>query len=150
MMMEYHFTEGDTVTNIIKDEFVDPIRIEFDGNCTGCAASLADELISDQSVICSCVTFKNGSAFADTGVVVRDELAGEDKIYTHHTVLLFGECIMDILHSDRLVATAEYVKSLQEKNPKLLVDDTMTGSWINTSGWPIKITLERLLSGNWD
>lgn len=149
IMLQFAFSDGDDITEIIKDEFVDTYRTEFADDCAGCAASIAEELLCDHHVLCSCVTFKSGSSFTDSGVVVRDELHDTDRVYTHHTVLLLGACIMDVLHSNRLIKTTEYVKALLEKNPKLCIDAEMTGSWVNNEGWPVNITVERLLSGDW-
>ena len=103
--------------------------------------SIAEELkgiFNANGILAEIVTFKNGNAFLDVGIKVYD------KVYMFHCVLLLGDDIIDILHTDAIVPTKEYIEMLEKDNSKLRIDYSISTNWYNKAGYPIKLDLDYL------
>ena len=144
-MNEYKFAEGDKATEIYSQHDIDSLRRQFDGNCYNLAFALAKQL-HDHGIIASLVTFRNGTK---NGITVWSDLDNCYKTYGFHAVVLLGDCIMDLSHTDRLISTSEYVERLKGNNSKLRIDQSMTGVWYTGDGYECPVTLESLSSGVW-
>lgn len=147
-MVMYKFSKGDKVTELLSVQDVFELRRNFDGDCFNLATYLYHSLNS-AGILASFITFKNGNPFLDGGIHVWSDLTKRNEVYTHHSVVLLGDCVMDLLHTDRLIKTTEYVKKLKADNPKLRVDQTTSGIWYTAAGHERPIEMKSLLSGNW-
>lgn len=116
---------------------VDTLCKEFPNDCFGLALKLR-EIFIQAGVLAEYVTLKNGNAFSDGGILVNN------KRYTHHTVVLMGEWVIDLLNSTKGLSTKKYIEKLERDNPKLRIDYTMSTYWYDNDGFPIQLTLEDL------
>lgn len=148
-MFEFAYEEGDKITELFRPKDISYFRNKYNNNCFGFAQHCC-AMLTEGNVLCSMLTFKNGHNFVDDGIKVWDDINHKHNLYTHHSVVLLGDCIMDMLHSDRLISTQEYVRGLEKDNPNLQLDNAMTGCWYNSEGYPVKVTLDNLKSGIYD
>lgn len=139
---EYLYSDGDTV-NTVLDCNLNRIRNDFKNNCFGLAETLVAVLI-ESTILATIITFKNGSAFSPDGLTVKNEIDNCLDIYTHHSVVLLGEGVIDLLHSDRIIKTSEYIEMLESLNNDIVIDTEMSGSWYNEFGVPVIVTIDYL------
>ena len=67
------------------------------------------------------------------------------RTYTHHTVVLMGEWVIDVLHTSEIIKTKDYILELHKNNPELRIDYTMSTCWYTDEGFPYKPTIDYLL-----
>lgn len=139
-MCEYQFEDGDLVTEIFSQESIDNIRDKLANMCTVAAEDIVGNL-THSGCLASMITFVNGNSF---NLMKIKGLDNDIVICTHHSVVLLGDCIMDLLYSDKLVRTKDYIASLKLLNPELCIKSTMSGNWYGNEGYPIPITMELL------
>lgn len=143
---KYKFTEGDKVTNLFSDIAIDGFRERYKNACYG-VATLISKRLSNFDYLCSYVTFTCRNAISQGGITVWSELLNSNRIYEYHTVVLLGDCVMDILHSDRLISTSEYVRNLRDTNIGLEIDYDMSGHWVSGDGFKRQLSIDDLISG---
>lgn len=140
-MNEYLFDEGDMIKNVLSED-LNVLRETYSGNCIG-LAHYVKSVCQANRVLSSVITFKNRNCFLEP-LRVTNELTNTECGYTHHSVVLLGDCIMDILHTDRLISTREYVKHLRELNPNVEVNLALSDGWYNSDGYSIPVDLDYL------
>lgn len=143
-MMEFSFEDGDKLTEIFPADEIKDYRKAYSGNCYDLACELQSRLFAS-GIISSVLTFKNGNAFNPDGFVVKDELSGVYNTYTYHSVVMLGDCVIDMFHSDNLLSTSKYVKDLLELNDKLKVSQPMSGIWWDKNGLEFQMSVEYLV-----
>lgn len=128
----------------LKDAFgadmIKQLRADFKDNCLGLAEVIRGSLMR-QGYIAEIITFKNGNAFLDGGIRV-----GSGRIYTHHTVVLMGEWVIDLLHSDNVIKTKNYINRLKKHNPKLRIDYTLSTGWYADDGYMYRPSIDDLIN----
>ena len=135
-MKEINFSTYKDVYDIFGEKIVKEFR-KKQGGCLDVAWGLKD-IFNKNGILAEIVTFKNGNAFLDGGIKVYD------KVYMFHSVVLLGDGIVDILHTDAIVPTKVYIEELEEVNPKLRLDYTLSTCWYDDEGYPIKPSLDYL------
>jgi len=131
------------VNDLFSKDTVDKVREHFKENCTG-AANLLRDILDENNILASTITFKNGHAFVDEPLKVFGHK------YTHHSLTLVGNGIIDILHSDKIFQTKEYIEMLEKDNPKLRIDSDLSMGWFTQEGdngfegWLYMPTLQEL------
>lgn len=114
-------------------------REKFHNDCMELAWSVKN-MLNTKGFLAEVITFKNGNAFADGGILID-----ADHSYLYHTVVLMGEWVIDILHTDKVIKTKDYILGLQEYNPKLRIDYSMSSCWYTDAGFPYRPSLEDLI-----
>ena len=140
-MSEYLFTEGDMIKDILSGD-LNVIRETYANNCVG-LARYVKSLFQSCGVLSAVITFKNHDCFFSP-LKVTDELTNTERTYTHHSVVLLGDCIMDILHTDRLISTREYAKHIRELNPNVEVTLALSDGWFDSAGYLIPVDIDYL------
>ena len=122
-------------------DFVGEYRkmFEKEGGSYPVAATLSRDL-KFSGVLAELFTFKNGNAFLDGGLTIGD------KNYLYHSVVILGEALIDIIHSDVFLSTKEYIKDLKKDNPKLRFDYTMSTCWYADNDMAYRPTLEDFIN----
>lgn len=115
------------------------LREEFKDNCVGLAEVVKD-ILNAGNFLAEIITFKNGNAFLDGGIKILDHT------YTHHTVVLMGEWVIDILHTDKIIKTRDYIIELQKYNPKLRIDYTLSTGWYTDDGYLYRPSIDDLIN----
>lgn len=105
------------------------LREEFKDNCIG-LAEVVKYILNANGFLAEIITFKNGNAFLDGGIKINLD------IQTHHAVVLMGEWVIDILHTDKIIKTRDYITELQKYNPKLRIDYMLSTGWYTDDGYP--------------
>lgn len=116
------------------------LREEFKGNCVGLAEVVKD-ILNAGDFLAEIITFKNGNAFLDGGITIN--LVHN---YTHHAVVLMGEWVIDILHTDKIIKTKDYIIELQKYNPKLRIDYMLSTGWYTDDGYPYMPSIDDLIN----
>lgn len=141
---EFCYLEGewDSASKIFTQEERNKIRKIFKGNCVEVAGQTARDLLK-QNILATTIMFKSrGNCFMHP-IKVYNELTENVDEYTHHSVVLFGDCCLDLLHSDRIIPIKEYVEKLEELNPDGLRLDS-SSSWFDDKGYPFCPTIEQV------
>lgn len=134
------FEKGDMLTEIITAEGAKYLRSKYKDNCLGCAEALVASL--QQTGILSAVAFlKNGNCFLSP-ITIKNEFDDKYYQYSHHAVVFLGSCIIDVLNTDRLIASSEYIQQLERLNPKLRLDTAYVSEFPNSDGYMIPLTLD--------
>lgn len=132
----------DKVSCAISQDLILSMRKDMKSNCVGAAETLA-EMFRSSGIIATCIMFKSrGNAFLNP-LTVFNELTNENNIYTHHTIVLFGDCCMDLLHSDRIIPIKEYIEKLELLNVNGIRLDSSSMMY-NANGFLYCPTLEDL------
>lgn len=145
---EYTYEKGDKIADILNPDVIPLMRREYNDKCFALGGLLKEALFGS-GILATVITFKNGNAFNPEGLKVWDYLSGVYRTYTHHSVIYLGSCIMDVLHTDDLIATDEYIKQLKENNTNLRLMKSMTGCWYTDAGYETNITLPKLETNDW-
>lgn len=143
ILNEFMFDEGDTIEEFYDKSVVARLRKEYDNKCYDLANLLKREL-NTAGVLAEVVTFKNGNSLA-TELKVKNELENKVETYNYHSVVLLGNCVVDLLHTDRLISTKEYVGNLSKLNKNLRLDYLMGGFWYSDDGHKIQVNVDSLL-----
>jgi hypothetical protein len=139
-MKELPYDAYSSLVEIFGGETIQQLRKDFKDNCLGLAREIKNTFNS-QDYLAEVITFKNGNAFSDGGIRVT---SNQDTVYTHHAIVLMGEWTIDLLHSDNIIKTKDYIVELQKYNPKLRIDYTLSTGWYTQDGYPYKPSLEDL------
>lgn len=142
-MNEYVFKRDTTMADFLPWYEVDRLRDRYSADSYACACDIW-RMLSGRNIQCTVVVFS-----AVGGIGVRDYNNSCYWFCQQHAVVLLGKYIIDILHSDRLMPTSEYVKNLDNVNSGLYVVEGASGSWYDSEGWKVKVTVNKLISGNW-
>ena len=116
------------------------LREEFKDYSVGLAEVVKD-ILNANGILAEIITFKNGNAFLDGGITIN--LVHN---YTHHAVVLMGEWVIDILHTDKIIKTRDYINVLQKYNPKLLIDYLLSTGWYTDDGYPYMPSIDDLIN----
>jgi hypothetical protein len=136
-MKELPYDAYSSLVEIFGEETIQQLRIDFKDNCLGLAREIKNTF-NLQGYLAEVITFKNGNAFLDGGIRISS------TVYTHHAIVLMGEWIIDLLHSDNIIKTKNYIVELQKYNPKLRIDYTLSTGWYTQDGYLYKPSLEDL------
>ena len=139
IMNEIPYDGYNSLIEIFGEDTIKEFRKNYKGKCYEVAEIIKTSLNSN-GFIAEIITLKNGNAFLDGCINVSD------NVYTHHTVVLMGEWIIDVLHTDNIVKTKDYILELQEDNPKLRIDYTLSTCWYTKEGLPYKPTIQDLIN----
>lgn len=120
-------------------DILDKIRADYKDDCVG-AAQCIKAILNQNGFIAEILTLKNGNAFFDGGIKVSG------KEYTHHAVVLLGEAVIDVLNTDNIINTKQYLEDLLKDNPKLRIDYTLSTGWYTAEGYPYNPTIEDLIN----
>ena len=104
------------------------VRKNYKGNCVD-AAWFIKKSLNQNRILAEVITFKNGNAFLDGGICVFGNR------YSHHSVVLLGDGIIDILHTDKILQTKEYIEELEKNNPKLHIYHILSTGWYTDDGY---------------
>lgn len=147
-LCEYIYEDGSKVTDILPEDMIANLRRKYADNCFDLAAEVGQQLL-DAGLLCAVVTFRSGE-FPDVNIITLwNEVEREHKSYLQHSVLLFGDCIMDLLHYDNLIRTETYFNSLWKNYPEIRVVQELSGIWYTEDGYECDITIERLSHNDW-
>ena len=124
------------MNEVLGSNLIKKLRKTYHNNCHGLALVLK-YMFNNNNILAEVITFKNGSAF--NGINVNG------NTYTHHTVVLFGDSLIDLLHSDDFILTAEYINKLQEDNSQLRIDYALSSGWYGKDGYKYNPTLQELI-----
>ena len=138
MMKELPYDAYGSLNEIFGDERIKLFREKFDNNCFE-VADIIKGIMNQNGIIAEIITFKNGNSFMDGGIEVHG------RTYTHHTVVLMGEWVIDVLHTSEIIKTKDYILELHKNNPELRIDYTMSTCWYTDEGFPYKPTIDYLL-----
>ncbi|GEM_PF-5222179 len=123
-------------------EVLRKLRKEYENNCFGLAEAIVRSGMGTEDgkmILASVITFKNGHTL---NLKMKDR-NGTVRTFSHHSVVLLGEYIMDVLHQDKLFKTKDYIDMLKKDNPELRLD-TMMSFWYTDDGWQYVPTLEEI------
>lgn len=136
---EYTYIDGQLINDSISLP-IEQLRKEFESNCFGLAQELSMEFMKS-GVLASVITFKNGHSL---NVKVKNYHTGKINTYAFHSVIMLGNCVIDLLNSDRYISTNEYVKEMKKLNPELRLDKFMTEQWYDVNGMPMILDIDIL------
>lgn len=139
-MNELPYDAFSSLIDIFGADTLNQLRIAFKGNCVGLAETIKNTF-NAQGYLAEIITFKNGNAFLDGGIRINS-----DHIYTHHTIVLMGEWIIDLLHSNNIIKTKDYIIELQKYNPKLRIDYTLSTGWYTDDGYLYRPNIDDLIN----
>ena len=137
-MNELPYDAYTSLIDIFGTDTIKQLRIDFKSNCVD-LAKVIKSTFNRQGYLAEIITFKNGNAF-DGGIRVKD------NIYTHHAIVLMGEWIIDLLHSNDIIKTKDYIIELQRYNPKLRIDYIMSTGWYTNDGYPCRPSIDDLIN----
>lgn len=121
-MKEYKYVDGAKVLDLVPGSIVDDIK---DLNCYEAACEIA-KWLTGHGVRCSVVTYKNGTVSADGSLKVWNEYTQEYENHTHQSVVLLGDSLIDVFHSDKLLKTPDYIRGPGDNNAKLTIAGELT------------------------
>ena len=124
------------MNEVIGKDSIKELRKTYHNNCYELALALKC-IFNRNNILAEVITFKNGSAF--NGINVNG------NTYTHHTVVLLGDSLIDLLHSDKFILTADYITKLKEDNSQLRIDYTLSTGWYDKDGYKYNPTLQDLI-----
>ena len=119
-------------------DFIPRVRDEYKDDCIDAAWAIKD-ILNENNILAEIMTLKNGNAFLDGGIKVFN------NTYTHHSVVLLGEVLIDVLHTDKILSTRKYLKTLMKNNPKLRIEHALSTYWYNSDGFTCKLDIQELL-----
>lgn len=125
----------ESVQDIFGAEEVDKLRSVFGEHPKGSlyAANYMRKILNANGILAELLTFRG---------------VGEIKVYDRrvyfHTVLLLGECLIDILNSDDIILTRAYITKLESDNSNIHIDNFMSSGWWNENGYHNVPTLKEL------
>ncbi|MFI3200613.1 MAG: hypothetical protein R3Y54_03680 [Eubacteriales bacterium] len=132
----------DRVECTIDQDTIKMIRAGAQNDLVGVAEKLLETFL-ENNIIATIVVFKgNGSGLLNS-VKVYCELTKEEKIYTRHAIVLFKDCCIDLLHSDRIIPMKEYMKRMEKVNPEGFQIDP-SSKWLNEEKAIVIPTIEDL------
>lgn len=143
-MKEFVFEDGDKINLLFGEKDITELRNKYICRCYDLADLLCNSLWSS-NVLSTVITFKRDKSFIN-GIKIKDELNNTIRTYTHHSVVLLGSCILDLIHTDRLISTSEYVHTLLKLNPDVYVYKPMRHGWYDENGEKIRVDIEYLLN----
>lgn len=136
---EYTYVDGMLINDAICIP-IEQLRKDFANDCYG-LAQLLTMIFMNSGVLASVVTFKNGHSL---NLKVKDLYNDRINTYPYHSVIMLGNCVIDLLHSDKYISTTKYVKELKKLNPELRLDLYMTEQWYDLSGLPMMLNIDIL------
>lgn len=144
-MKRYKRDDETDLFELISESDIKELRKIYSDNCYTLACELYERIFNN-GILCSTITFINGSSFRSgtKDLVVWNELNYEYVRYRFHSVLLLGEYIIDLLHSDKILDTSEYVCDLSRNNKYLSINQSMSGVWYDDLGAPFQVQLRYL------
>lgn len=139
-LWEFMFEEGDMLTEVLNAEDIKYIRSKYEGNSLGCAENIVRYLKS-MGILAAVAFLENDNCFLNS-ITIKNEF--DDKYYQRpfHAVVFLGSCIMDVLNTDRLIASSEYIQQLERFNPKLRLETAYVSEFPNSDGYMIPLTLD--------
>ena len=137
-MKEIPYDAYKNINEIFSEKVIKKIREDYKNNCVG-ASDIIKNIMNSNDIIAEIICLKNGHAFTDAPIKVF----GNE--YTHHSFVLMGEWIIDILHTNEIIKTKDYILNLQKDNPKLRIDYTLSTCWYNEEDYPYRPTLQDLI-----
>lgn len=142
-VQELSYEEGvfDLITKPIEAELLAELREEYKENCVGLSEFVGKMFLRGQ-ILASAICFQ--SKEKDKILLVQDELTNESVEYKKHSVVLFGDCCADVLHSDRIIPMKEYIETLERLNPSGIRLDATLSFMFDASGMPFKPTIDYL------
>ena len=120
------------------------LREEFKDYSVGLAEVVKD-ILNANGILAEIITFKNGNAFLDGGIKINLDYNYTHPA-THHAVVLMGEWVIDILHTDKIIKTRDYINVLQKYNPKLRIDYLLSTGWYTDDGYPYMPSIDDLIN----
>lgn len=124
---------------IFGTDTLNKLREKFNKNCVGLAEYIKG-IMNASGILAEVITFKNGNAFLDGGIKIKD------CIQTHHAVVLMGDWVIDILNTNKIIKTRDYIIELQKDNPKLRIDYTLSTCWYTDDGYPYSPSINDLIN----
>ena len=140
MMNELPYDAYSSLIDIFGFDTINQLRVAFKDNCVG-LAEVIKNIFNSQGYLAEIITLKNGNAFLDGGIRIDS-----DHIYTYHVIVLMGEWVIDLLHTDNIVKTKDYLIELQKNNPKLRIDYTLSTCWYTDDGYPYRPSIDDLIN----
>lgn len=138
------YVEYDYIDNQLISESlgwpVEKLKQLYKDDCYGLASELVAGFM-DSGVLAAVVTFKNGHSL---DISINDYYNNEVKTYAFHSVVMLGNCLIDLLHSDRYISTSRYIKELKNLNPDLRLDTIMTEQWYDYDGQLVDLSIDIL------
>ena len=125
------------VYELLNKNIIAGIRKECEGNSL-IAAKIVSKIFRDNGFLAEVLTFKNGGSLKKSGVLINDTLK------PYHAVVLMGEWAIDILESDEIIKTKDYIERLKLSNHELRVDYILSSGWYRDNGIPYMPTLDDL------
>ena len=137
-MKEVPYDAYKNINEIFLEKDIKKIREDYKKNCVG-AAEVIKYIMNSNDIVAEIICLKNEHSIVDAPIKVF----GNE--YTHHAFVLMGEWVIDILHTDEIIKTKDYILNLQKDNPKLRIDWTLSTCWYSDEGYPYRPTLQELI-----
>lgn len=138
----YNFVDGDLIGEVIEKEDIVRFRRAFEKDSYRLATMLKLELES-KGILASVLTFTTNEE-NENGISVYNELLERYDSYKEISVVYMGSCVLDILHSDRLIPVKEYLTRISN-NRGILVNEEKTTIWYNDNCKAFKPDLDYLV-----
>ena len=105
------------VTSLINEETVKLVRQRCIGSPLSCAQFVNQDMIWDRRHACM-VVYNGAGGF----IAVPNDFSGGPQCYEYHAVVLVGDEVIDLLHSDRLFTVKGWIKRMKRLTPNLQID----------------------------
>lgn len=138
-MNELPYDAYSSLIEIFGVDTINQLRVDFKSNCFGLAKFIKNTF-NTQGYLAELITFKNGHLLLDDCIRIKE------NSYTHHTIVLMGEWVIDLLHSNNTIKTKDYIIELQKDNPKLRIDYTLSTGWYTDEGYLYKPSIDDLIN----
>ena len=127
------------ISNLIRNkEWIERVRAEYQTLC-GTSGQLTMSLVEGirkTGILCSQLHFISADK---SPIKLHNYVLNHDIIFYGHSVVCFGGYIMDLLNSDEIFYSCDYIDMLRELNPgKEIVFDTSNGRsvWFHPEDGP--------------
>lgn len=138
----YNFVDGDLIEEVIEKKDIVRFRGAFEKDSYRLATMLKLELES-KGILASVLTFATNEENKN-GISVYNELLERYDSCKEISVVYMGSCVLDILHSDRLIPVKEYLTRISS-NRGILVNEEKTTIWYDDNCKAFKPDLDYLV-----
>lgn len=136
---ELPYDSYDSLEDIFPQDFIDYARKQYQGN-SGALVGELKKLFNEQGYLAEILTFQNGT-YVEDGML---NVFGYECC--HYSVLLMGEWVIDLLNSDEIVKTRDFILKLMHQNPKLKITPSLTTGWYAPDGKFFQPNIQYLLN----
>lgn len=140
--LEYAKDVFDKVECAIDQSTIKMLRDGSQNDTIGVAEKIGESFLQN-NVIATTLILKGTRNGLLNSITVYNELKEEEQVHAQHGVVLFSNCCIDLLHSDRVIPIKEYMETLERLNPSGFVIDAAS-RWFRSDGTIVTPTVEDL------